>query len=49
MKLRVFRSTWGLIDASDGDKANVSSSPGVDPIKLFAVTHSHIGYNFVLT
>ncbi len=23
MKLKVFRSTWGLIDASDGDKANV--------------------------
>ncbi len=26
MKLKVFRSTWGLIDASDGDKANVTFS-----------------------
>ena len=24
MKLKVFRSTWGLVDASDGQKANVS-------------------------
>ena len=24
MKLKVFRSTWGLVDASDGDKAEVS-------------------------
>ena len=49
MKLLVFRSTWGLVDDSDGDKAQVilqnSQSKGVF-YDHFTVAPQNVGHSF---
>jgi hypothetical protein len=41
MKLLVFRSTWGLVDSSDGDKAEVGRLS-----KFYRVSHNNSGITY---